>query len=119
MGTDIKASLESLICAPGAAEKVPVAQIPFLLERLAGLQQRLSFRLVRSAETSMQPRCPVDEPRLLKVGQVAEILGVSARWLYERADQLPFARKLSKKALRFSEAGLRRWMATKRDLDVD
>jgi excisionase family DNA binding protein len=50
----------------------------------------------------------------LTVEEAAERLGVKARWLYRRADKLPFARRLSRKALRFSEAGLLRWQATKK-----
>jgi hypothetical protein len=38
----------------------------------------------------------------------AGVLNVTPRWLYRR--QLPFARRLSRRAVRFSEAGLRRWL---------
>lgn len=48
--------------------------------------------------------------RLLTAGQAASVLGVTKRWIYTRAAQLPFARHLSRRTLRFSEAGLRRWM---------
>ncbi len=48
--------------------------------------------------------------RLVNVAEAAAVLGVSTRWLYSHAGQLPFARHLSHRALRFSEAGLRRWI---------
>ena len=48
--------------------------------------------------------------RLLTAAEAAGVLGVSRRWLYTRASQLPFARHLSPRTLRFSETGLRRWI---------
>jgi len=54
----------------------------------------------------------VQQPdRLLKVREAATRLGVSARYLYGHADELPFTKRLSPKALRFSEQGLERWLA--------
>ena len=58
------------------------------------------------------------QDHLLTVEEAAERLGVKTRWLYRRADKLPFARRLSRKALRFSEAGLLRWQATKKNFQV-
>lgn len=50
------------------------------------------------------------EDRLLKVDEVAEMLGVSVWWVYTHAKRLPFARKIGPKALRFSEKGAQRWL---------
>jgi predicted DNA-binding transcriptional regulator AlpA len=49
--------------------------------------------------------------RLLTVQQAAERLGLSQSQVYKQAHRWPFTRKLSAKALRFSEAGLERWCA--------
>lgn len=54
-----------------------------------------------------------EEDRLIKVDEAAEILGVNKRWLYDRSDTLPFAKKLAPKTLRFSEVGLREWIETR------
>lgn len=54
-----------------------------------------------------------EEDRLMKVDEAAEILGVKKRWLYDRSDSLPFAKKLAPRTLRFSEAGLREWIETR------
>ena len=61
-------------------------------------------------------RTPVTpEPdTLLTVAQVAPILEVTPKWLYRHADRLPFTRRLSRKALRFSDTGLKKWLATRR-----
>jgi hypothetical protein len=46
--------------------------------------------------------------------EAAKIMGVDTNWLYRHRKTLPFAKGLSKKALRFDEAGLRRWMASRK-----
>jgi len=61
--------------------------------------------------TSEEERESAD--RLLTAEQVATILGVTKRWVERRARRLPFARRLSAHAVRYSEAGLRRWMANR------
>lgn len=63
------------------------------------------------------PAAPVADdqaaPALLTPAQAAERLGVSVRWLYRHAKSLPFVRRLSRRALRFDPAGLRRWVASR------
>jgi predicted DNA-binding transcriptional regulator AlpA len=54
-----------------------------------------------------------ENDRLLTVDEAASILGVTSRWLY-RHQRLPFVRKLSRKALRVSELGLRQWLTVKK-----
>jgi predicted DNA-binding transcriptional regulator AlpA len=53
--------------------------------------------------------------RLLTADQAAERLGLSKSQVYKQAHGWPFSRKLSTKALRFSEAELDRWLSSKRD----
>ena len=63
---------------------------------------------------SSDPSASRTEADLLTVVEAAALLGVSARWLYRHAKDLPFARKLSRKCLRFSRTGIARWLATRR-----
>jgi hypothetical protein len=49
--------------------------------------------------------------------EAAEKLNVSIGWIYRRARKWPFAQRLSRKQLRISDAGLRRWMAAKGPLN--
>ena len=49
--------------------------------------------------------------RLLSVKEAAEVLNVSADWLYRNAKKLPFSRKLGPKMLRFSHQGLQKYVA--------
>ena len=55
-----------------------------------------------------------EKDTLLTAAQTAALIGVNIRWLYRHAAKLPFARRISRNNLRFSEAGLRRWLAAKK-----
>ncbi len=48
----------------------------------------------------------MSEDRLLKIDEAAERLQTSKDWLYRHWQVLPFARKLSRKQLRFSSTGI-------------
>jgi predicted DNA-binding transcriptional regulator AlpA len=52
--------------------------------------------------------------RLLTAEQAAALLNVAPRWCYRHAAELPFTRRIGRKTLRFSEAGLRRWLDRRR-----
>jgi predicted DNA-binding transcriptional regulator AlpA len=59
--------------------------------------------------TDIRPVPPTEE-RLLTPEEASVLLGVTVRWLYRHAGQFTFTRKLSRKVLRFHEAGLRRYI---------
>jgi|SRR5262252_2600773 len=48
---------------------------------------------------------------LLTAEEAAKLIGVNRKWLYRHANKLPFTRRISRKNLCVSEAGLRRWLA--------
>ena len=107
----------SLIANPSTASEVPTHQIPALVAKLASeqatlsaLQGVLTARLLASHDNAETAES-VD--RLLTAEQVAMVLGVTKRWVERRARRLPFARRLSAHAVRYSEAGLRRWMSNR------
>ena len=113
MTLDLKATLISLLNAPESVCGVSAEMVPDLLAQLRGLEARLLVRLVASA-----PRVPTKEgrtepDRLLSAAEAAARLDVTPRWLYRHAGNLPFTRRLSRKALRFSETGLQRYIATR------
>jgi predicted DNA-binding transcriptional regulator AlpA len=53
------------------------------------------------------------EERLLAAKEAAHLLSVSEDWLYLHAKNLPFARKLAPRVLRFSHQGLLKWAASR------
>ena len=50
------------------------------------------------------------EDRLLTIDQVAQRLSVSKDWVYRNGRRLTFTKKLGPKLVRFSEAGLQKWL---------
>ena len=108
-------ALTTLVLEPESVGKVPLEQVPGLLAKIAGLQAVLLARLISGSPNGPNPTStPAEHDRFMTAEQVAPILGVTPRWLYRHARKLPFTRRLSRKALRFSEAGLRRYLASRR-----
>jgi Helix-turn-helix domain len=63
---------------------------------------------------STNGRPPEQRGDYLTPEQAAKIMGVDVNWLYRHRRQLPFAHGVSKRLLRFDEAGLRRWMQARK-----
>ena len=94
---------------------IPAERIPPILTQLAALQTALAVRLISNNEKDHAPiQTPQDQEEFLTPGEAAALLSVSVDWIYRHASGLPFTRRLSRKALRFSKAGLLRWRAGKR-----
>jgi len=108
-------TLSALVASPDRIVDLPDMEIRRLLVEITVLQSRLSSL----AEAILLRVLPRDdgtrsEDRLLQVDEAAALLGVDERWIRRRARVLPFVRRLSGKAIRISEEGLKRWVAGKR-----
>ena len=94
--------------------EIPTESIAPVITRIASFQTALAMRLVNlPANSSRQDSKLEVEDELLTTADAAKLLNVSEDWIYRRANRLPFTRRLSRKALRFSKAGLLRWRAAK------
>ena len=81
------------------------------LETLAPIALHLAALQVAVATRLAAPRGSADGPdRLLRVQDAAALLEMSVDWLYRHADRLPFTVRTGR-SLRFSERGLRRYLA--------
>lgn len=81
----------------------------------APLGDTLRWVLAELVTVNGNGKAPAQTPaRLLTARETAPRLGVSVRWLYRHAATLPFARRLSDRALRFDEAGLLAWLERRR-----
>ena len=60
------------------------------------------------------PQRTQEGEKLLNANQVAEVMGVKPRWVYEHADSLPFMRRIGSRSLRFSSRGLEKYLAQTR-----
>lgn len=105
-----KASLPSL----DAMADVARADIPAVFAHLAGLQAALLLRLVQ--EPVVQPATIQEKDELLTVEQVAQRLQVAPAWIYKnwKRKLRACARPMSSHILRFSSAGLERYLANLR-----
>jgi hypothetical protein len=117
--SQLSPSLAALMANPSTTSEVPVDQIPALVAELASeqcalsaLQGALTARLLVSQAAAATRPEPSD--RLMTAGEVATALGVTQRWVQRRARRLPFARRISDHAIRYSEAGLKRWMSNRK-----
>ena len=117
-----KALLVHLLANPADVDTLPddqrvselLAEVSVRHAQLSTLHLSLLSRLIKVRRQPLQVEATPDNDRLLSVDEAAELLKVTPQWLYRHARSLPFSRRLSRKALRFSEAGLRRWAASRR-----
>ena len=94
--------------------EIPAESIAQVITRLASLQTALAARLLQVPLSLSRQDSNLDgEDELLTTADAARLLNVSEDWIYRRANRLPFTRRLSRKALRFSKTGLLRWRAAK------
>jgi len=106
-------TLVDLARDPERVASVPRSVLPSLIAQVAALQVALATQLASTLGPSDErpATASLDADRLLTPEDAAASLGVTVTWLYRHARTLPFTRRLSRKALRFSEAGLHRWLA--------
>ena len=119
-GPEVTPSLAVLLKDPSRVQDLPSENVPVLLTQCAGEQTKLGALLIALAARSVnllmdsgEKQAPKTEDRWLTVEEAGKIAGLNPRWFY-RQESLPFARKISRKITRYSEAGLRRWLSTRR-----
>ncbi len=97
---------------PGLGSGISNAVFDDVLDRLAAdLADRIAQRLAERFD-----RRPLTEPAgdtLITVNEAARRLGTSRRWVYARANTLPFVRRLGR-TVRVSAFDLERWMRAQR-----
>lgn len=100
-------------------EVVAAPDLPDALAALEKVRLILTRRYMNGGAGDSTREAPAQSPpapapdRLLTAEQVAEVLGVSTDYVYRQAGKWRFAKKLGPKVLRFSEAGLQRWLASR------
>lgn len=107
--------LRELVSDPRRATALSAEEAMAVLVELAAVQTAIASHLRASAPaTEVQTMVAPHEDRLLTPTEAAAHLAVSVRWLYRNFDQLPFSRRLTRRTLRFSEAGIARYLAQRR-----
>lgn len=105
--------LRELVADPRRAFELSAAEAAALLIELASLQAVVAARL--STNTAARPVSisDSDSDRLLTAEEVAERFQRSVDWVYRQAKHWPFTRRLTRRTVRFSEAGLHRFLAAR------
>jgi predicted DNA-binding transcriptional regulator AlpA len=98
--------LSDLLADPSRISATPKEAIAELRGQIAKLDTLLLSRLFTGEQT--QPG--TDGDRLLTAAEAAQKLGATEDWLYRHANTLPFAVRVGKKHLRFSEAAMGRYI---------
>ena len=114
MNLNVIPKLSDLLEKPERVSSLPPEAIPAMRGELARLDTLLLMRVAMARSNGNSRNESLEADNWLSAEQAAPILGVTPRWLYRHSKQLPFARRISRKVLRFSESGLRKWQATKR-----
>jgi len=107
------AVIEALLADATRASELSPADAARLLVGLSSVQAALAARVVVGTQSGPTP-APSIEDRLLTPEQLAKHFGCSKAWVYRQAPRWPFTRKLSRRVLRFSEAGLLRYVGERR-----
>jgi len=98
---------------PSQVARLTAHEAAAALVEVATIQAALVARLQVASPSATRNETAKDG-RLLTPVQAAERLGVTVRWLYRHADQLPFTRRLGRKTVRFLESGLERHIRERR-----
>ena len=109
-------SIDGLLKHPNRVSEVPAGEVPELLVRLGALLAALAARQAASASNGnkvLQVEPTNNRDRNLTADEAAKMLGMKKSWLYRHSGKLPFTRRLSRRAIRFSEKGIRRWLETR------
>jgi len=100
-----------LECLLAALDDLAVEQLP---EALGALETAKTRMWIRLAVPPAVAHCTTDDDETVDVDQAARLLGMSRSWVYRHARRLPFARRVGRRAVRFSTSGIRRYLAAQR-----
>jgi hypothetical protein len=110
-------TLQSMIQAAGEPIRCSDNELHNLLAEVASLHIDLAAVTARILEELITRKgATIAQPAevWLTADQAAAQLGVTPRWIRRRARVLPFVRRISGKAIRVNDEGLRRWLAARR-----
>jgi predicted DNA-binding transcriptional regulator AlpA len=111
-------TLDEILSDPAAAARLGAAERAALLGKaLVAVSVLAAAPAIAVNGNGATP--PASEPRpepdrTLDLAEAATLLGVKPAWLTRHARTLPFTRKLGHRTVRYSEAGIRRWLAARR-----
>lgn len=107
-------TLDALTADPSLADQLSPEALAALASRCAAVGVILAnAQAERLLANHNGPQSAVSGDRLLTIDQAAERLGCAKGWLYGASKTLPFAVRLGPGQLRFSAAGMDRYIKAK------
>ena len=100
-------TLDEIIACPEKVETLPSQEVMNMLLRITAIQPLLIGRLAFLGSEKKEAK---SQDRLLTVKEASKVLGYSKDWIYRHADKLPFTKRLTPHTLRFSEAGIEKYI---------
>ncbi|OLD21807.1 MAG: hypothetical protein AUG08_13735 [Acidobacteria bacterium 13_1_20CM_2_55_15] len=91
-------------------DDIRIEEIPHTLALLAAAQAQLAARLLQNGVSGSN--ADVRNDGLLTANQASKKCGFSVDWLYRHSQSLPFVIRVGR-SLRFSEAGLEKWIRSR------
>jgi hypothetical protein len=109
-------SLDEIARDPQKAANLPAHALRSLIVRTATLQNLLLAALMTAEAEEPAAAVPAapETDRMLTPDEAAAICGLPRRYLLRATRGKPFRRDFSRKRIRFSEIGLRRWRDSRR-----
>lgn len=100
-------SLDELARDPSLATGLPAHTLKSLMLRTAAL-----LAVLAAAEEQPTTATPAayEPDKWISADEAAALLQKPRRWIVDNADRLPWVRRVSRKKLLCSEAGLRKWL---------
>ena len=108
--------LRELLGDARRVDELTQAEAASALVELASLQAVVAARLRIAPSSTLAEAVPPEGDRLLTAEDVAERFNRSVAWVYRQAKHWNFTRRVTRRTLRFSEAGLHRFLAHRRSL---
>lgn len=107
--------LRDLVNDPRRVDELTPDEATSALVELATLQAAVATRLRTAPESAVAELLPSPEiDRLLTAEDVANRFGRSVAWVYRQAKHWNFTRRVTRRTVRFSEAGLQRFLSHRR-----
>lgn len=106
-------TLDQLACDSSLAFGLPPAVLFALHVQAIAAISAIGFGLGSAGPTSQPIPIEKSEDRMLTVDEACARLRKGRQWLYRNQARLPFVRRISRKSLLISEAGLNAFLAAK------
>ena len=106
-------SLDAILHDPTVVAGLPKSALTTLFLNLSVVQSALAASLAN--RTNEAPEAVAEEAdKMLTVDEASLLLRRKRQWIYRHATTLPFVKRISRKSLLCSEAGLKRWLKSRK-----